>query len=303
MDAITDQQRRTGAALLPTETAKKLQALNLGSRLRRPGQRRGNRKSTKRGSSVEFADYRTYAPGDDLRRVDWNLYARTDRLFLKVYEEEEDRAVHLLVDTSASMGFGGPSKLELAQRLAAGLGYVALHELDRLHVVELGADRATSFRPLRGTPATPSLLELLSSLRSDGPSALNRSLSEYAGRGSGSGLLILVSDLLDPEGVTGGLRALAGRGHEITVLHVLSSDELTPSYSGDLELRDSETDERQGMTLDRMAVRAYERRLHLWLAEVKRACSSVGAAYSLIDSATPADDVLFGELRKLKVLV
>ncbi|CAA9282073.1 MAG: hypothetical protein AVDCRST_MAG93-3261, partial [uncultured Chloroflexia bacterium] len=111
---MTTSETFTASDLLPPEIVRKLQALELGSRFRRAGKLRGDRRSTKRGSSVEFADYRNYTPGDDLRRVDWNLYARTDKLFLKLYEEEEDRAVHLLVDTSASMGFGDPSKLETA---------------------------------------------------------------------------------------------------------------------------------------------------------------------------------------------
>lgn len=289
--------------LLSPETVRKLQALNLNSRLRRPGQLRGDRRSTKRGTSVEFADYRTYAPGDDLRRVDWNLYARTDRLFLKIYEEEEDRAVHLLVDTSASMGFGDPAKLETAQRLAAALGYVALHELDRLQVVEIRAGGPHAHRPLRGATTSAQMLRYLAGTHAGGRSTLNRALREYAGRSASAGLLILISDLLDPDGITGGLRALAGRGHEITVLHVLTDDELEPAFAGDLELVDSETGDRQGMTLDRAAVEAYDRRLQLWLNEIKAACTSVHASYNLVRTSQPVDEVLFGQLRNAQVLV
>ena len=239
----------------------------------------------------------------DLRRVDWNLYARTDRLFLKVYEEEEDRAVHLLVDTSASMGFGGPSKLEVAQRLAAALGYVALHELDRLHVGELGGGGLGALRPLRGTGGTGTLLGFLGGLQAGGQGSLSRSLSEYAGRGGAAGLLILVSDLLDPQGVRAGLRSLGARGHEIIVLHVLTREELEPSLIGDLELVDAESRDRQPITLDRAALEAYDRRLQGWLGEIKRDCSSVGATYALVRAEDPVEETLFGQLRQAQVLV
>lgn len=295
--------RTTDTTLLPPEIARKLAALELNSRLRRPGQLRGDRRSTKRGTSVEFADYRDYAPGDDLRRVDWNLYGRTDRVYVKLYEEEEDRAVHILVDTSASMGFGEPSKLETALKLAAGLGYVALHELDRLQVVELGGKGVHSFRGLRSTPASSTLLSYLSGLRADGRAPLSRALTEYAGRTRSAGIVILISDLLDPDGVLTGLRALGARGHELTVLHVLTEEELNPSLAGDLELVDSETGERQGMTLDRAALEAYERRLNAWLGEVKRACTSTAASYNLVRAEDAVEETFFGQLRRAGVLV
>lgn len=289
--------------LLPPELVRKLQALNLGSRSRRAGKLRGDRRSTKRGSSVEFADYRNYVPGDDLRRLDWNLYARTNRLFLKIYEEEEDRAVHLLVDATASMGFGSPSKHEVAQRLAAALGYVALHELDRLHLTQLAEDNLNSLRPLRGAGSTATMLGFLGGMALGGQGNLNRSLSEYAGRTAAPGILVLLSDLLDPDGIRHGLRALGGRGHEIIVLHILSHEELTPSLEGDLELVDAESADRRPITLDRSALEAYDRRLNAWLNELRHECSAVGATYSLIRAENPVEDVLFGQLRRVGVLV
>ena len=289
------------AQLLPPDLARRLEPLELGSRLRRAGKLRGDRRSTKRGSSVEFADYRNYAPGDDLRRVDWNLYARTDKLFLKIYEEEEDRAVHLLVDASASMGFGSPTKLETAQRLAAALGYVALNGLDRLQLVQLG--EPGGFRPLRGRPATPMLLEHLGGLQPGGAPALGRVLSDYAGRARQPGLLILISDLLDPDGVGHGLRALSARGHEVAVVHVLTAEELEPELSGDLELLDAESGRKQPLTLDRAALEAYARRLEAWLDEVRTACASANASYTLVRSEAEIDEAIFGQLRAAQVLV
>jgi len=292
-----------GSDLLSPEIVRKLQPLELGSRFRRAGKLRGDRRSTKRGSSVEFADYRNYTPGDDLRRVDWNLYARTDKLFLKLYEEEEDRAVHLLLDTSASMGFGAPPKLETARRLAAALGYVALHELDRLHVTELGGGGLGSLRPLRGTGGAATMLGFLGGIQPNGGAVLNRSLGEYASRGGAAGLLLLISDLMDPDGVRAGLRALGGRGHEVTVLHVLAAEELEPVLIGDLELVDAESRVKQAVTLDTAALDAYERRLQSWLAEVRRDCAAINATYCLVRAEEPLDDVLFSRLRQAKVLV
>ncbi len=300
---MTASETATGGSLLSPEIVRKLEALELGGRFRRAGKLRGDRRSTKRGSSVEFADYRNYSPGDDLRRVDWNLYARTDKLFLKLYEEEEDRAVHLLLDTSASMGFGDPQKLETARRLAAALGYVALHELDRLHVTELGGGGLGSLRPLRGTGGAPTMLGYLGGLRPNGEAVFNRSLREYASRGGAAGLLLLISDLMDPNGIRAGLRALGGRGHEITVLHVLAAEELEPALIGDLELVDAETRTRQAVTVDAPALEAYERRLQSWLAEVRRDCASINATYCLVRAEEPLEDVLFSRLRQAKVLV
>jgi uncharacterized protein (DUF58 family) len=300
---MTTSETYTGSDLLPPEIVRKLQALELGSRFRRAGKLRGDRRSTKRGSSVEFADYRNYTPGDDLRRVDWNLYARTDKLFVKLYEEEEDRAVHLLLDTSASMGFGDPSKLETARRLAAALGYVALHELDRLHVTELGGGGLGSLRPLRGTGGASAMLGFLGGLQSNGEAVLNRSLREYASRAGSPGLLLLISDLMDPNGIRAGLRALGGRGHEITVLHLLSTEELEPTLAGDFELIDAESRGKQAVTLDAAALDAYERRLEAWLAEIGRDCASINATYCLVRAEEDVEDILFSRLRQAKVLV
>lgn len=300
---MTATERTAEVQLLTPDVVRALQGLNLGSRARRAGRLRGDRRSTKRGSSVEFADYRNYSPGDDLRRLDWNLYARTDKLFLKLYEEEEDRAVHLLVDSTASMGFGSPSKHQMAARLAAALGYVALHEMDRLQVARLMEGGPEVLRPLRGTGAAPLMLDFLGAASGTGQGALDRSLSEYARRSGMAGILVILSDLLDPRGIRGGLRALGARGHEIVVLHVLSREELEPTLVGDLELVDVESRDRRPITLDRVALEAYERRLDAWLTELRRECSAVGASYNLVVAETPLEDVLFGQLRKAGVLV
>lgn len=264
---------------------------------------RGDRRSTKRGSSVEFADYRNYAPGDDLRRVDWNLYARTDRLFLKIYEEEEDLQVHLLVDTSASMGFGSPSKLAVARRLAAALGYVALNELDRLLLGSVGVGGVATSRPLRGSVSNPAMLGFLEGLKAEGQVSLSRSLDEYARARRTAGLVFVITDLFDPAGVESGLRSLAARGHEIVLLHLLSPEELEPPISGDLELVDSESGERSSLTVDQAAVEAYRRRLSAWLSDVRQICNRLGASYALVNSGRPVEELLFGDLRNGKVLV
>jgi hypothetical protein len=150
-------------------------------------------------------------------------------------------------------------------------------------------------------PAPP--LPAYSALQAGGRADLDRGLAEYAGRGGAGGLLILISDLLDPDGVRHGLQALGARGHEITVLHVLGREELSPTLLGDLELVDSESSDRQPMTLDAAALAAYERRLDSWLVGLRQDCGAVSAAYCLVEAETPTEETLFGLLRRARVLV
>ncbi len=289
--------------LLSPDVARRLRSLELGSVRRRPGQLRGDRRSTKRGTSIEFADYRNYAPGDDLRRVDWNLYARTDRMFTKLYEEEEDMSVRILVDASDSMAFGAPSKLDVARRLAAALGYVALAELDRLRPAVIGPSGVTEHRPLRGQAAVGELLEFLASIRPAGSAALGESLSRYAWSGRGRGLVVLISDLYDPGDVVRPLRQLCGRGGEAVVLHVLSPEELEPDLAGDVELVDSETADRSPLTADGPVLEAYRSRLDEWLSGLASSLRRSAMGYVLVRSDEPLEEVLFRDLRRARVLV
>jgi uncharacterized protein (DUF58 family) len=227
-------------ALLEPELLRKLERLALISRRAFVGRTMGERRSTKRGSSVEFADYRDYSPGDDFRRIDWNAYARLDRLFLKLFTEEEDLAVHLLLDASRSMEFGAPSKWNYGRRTAAALAYMALFHHDRVSVGLFGERLAACQPPTRGRGRASHVMEWLSRAELQSGTDVGRSLKEYAGRLAAPGVAVVLSDFFSP-GWEAGLRALADRRCEVTVLHLLDDAEVSPRLEGDLRLVDAET--------------------------------------------------------------
>jgi uncharacterized protein (DUF58 family) len=296
----------------------KLERLSLTARHVRTGQIAGERRSTKRGTSVEFADYRDYTQGDDLRRVDWNIYARLERPFVKLFEEEEDLAVYLLLDSSGSMdwgehgqeetrgqGDGGRNKWLYARRLAAALGYVALMGGDRLTVANLKSQIPNpnlQFGSVRGRGHALRLFEWLEGLEAEGTTDLNAGLRAYAISGGRPGLVVLISDLFSPSGHVEGLTALAARGHEVAVIHVLAPDEVEPPLGGDLRLLDVETGDPQEVTIDRGMRALYRRRLTAWREEIRAACRTRDMHYMPIETDTPFDRVVLYDLRRAGLL-
>ena len=219
---------RSERAVLFDETfLRRLEQLELASRRMTAGRMKGERRSVRRGQSVEFADYRNYAVGDDLRQLDWNAYARLEKLFVKLFVEEEDVTVHLLVDASRSMDYGEPNKLDAARRAAAALGYLGLASMDRVSVAFLGDGAATGMRPMRGKRRALELFKFLSEPRPERLTGLASAARAYAGRIRGRGPMLLISDLMDP-GYLDALRDLAGTRCQLSVLHMLAPDELEP---------------------------------------------------------------------------
>jgi len=289
---------------------RKLDQLSLVARHVRAGQTAGERRSTKRGASVEFADYRDYAKGDDLRSVDWNIYARLERPYVKLFEEQEDLAVHILLDGSGSMDWGeegdkeagrqrdkgnGANKWLYARRLAASLGYVALTSGDRLTV----ADLKSQLGPVRGRGHTLRLFDWLDGLEAAGTTDLNAALRSYAIVAGRPGLVVLISDLLSPVGYVEGLTALAARGHEVAILHTLSPDEVEPPLGGDLRLLDVETGDPQEVTIDGGTRARYRRRLAAWRDEIQATCRARGVYYVPVETDTPFERVVLYELRRV----
>lgn len=317
---MTAFQPEGQAPLFDEAFLRKLERLAILSRRTMAGQMQGERRSPKRGQSVEFADFRPYAPGDDFRRIDWNAYARLERFFLKLFVEEQDLTVHILVDTSLSMDWGEPNKLRFALRAAGALGYVALAGLDRVTVTALGANGAgreeqkgnpAYFAPHRGKQQASALFQFLAGLEARGMTDLRRSLGRYAARSQQPGPLIVVSDLLDSAPTPGGaaanlpaegLNALAARGFEVTLLHVLAPDELRPELAGDLKLRDVETGTEVEITADEGLLRRYRDGLAAWQADLRRFCGARGMHYVPVETTLPLEELLFAWLRQQAVL-
>jgi uncharacterized protein (DUF58 family) len=283
--------------LLPVQLLARLERLRLRSRRPVRGWAAGDRKSRRPGHSVEFHDYRAYGSGDDLRYVDWNIYARTDRLHVKLFVDDEDLCLHLLLDASASMDWGTPSKLEWAARMAAALGFVGLASRERVGVGILRERLAEGWPPARGRGRIPALFDFLGGLQGRGTTDLGAALAGYAARAPASGIAVLVSDLLDPRGYDEGLRALLERRCEVHVIHVLSPDELAPDFGGELRLVDHETGETRPLAVSRATVQAYQARLQRFIAEAENFCRRHAISYDRATSDVPVEQLLLGPLR------
>jgi uncharacterized protein (DUF58 family) len=303
-------------SLFDDSTRRKLEQLMLHASRVRSGAIKGERRSVKRGTSVEFADYRNYAPGDDLRRLDWNIYARLERPLTKLYEDEEDLAVHLLLDASASMNFpdggegGGAEhhKFAFARRLLAGLAYVSLTTDDRLMVTaftvpnERDSDGTLHFGPARGRGYGAALLKFVGGLEARGAVDLNAALKNYALRTGRRGLVVVISDLFAPSGFADGLNALVGKGHEVALLHVLAPEEVEPPLLGDLRLIDSETGMAQEVSVDDGLRELYRKRVEQWRDSLRMECRRRGAHYIPVTTDQAWEKVILFDLRKLGVI-
>lgn len=294
------------------EFLQRLERIALVARRATAGQTQGERRSRKRGQSVEFADFRPYVAGDDFRRIDWNAYARLDRFFIKLFVEEEDLTVHFLIDTSRSMRFGEPQKLEYALRAVGALGYMGLSGLDRITVTAVGNGKAhgngSYFPPHRGKQQALTFFSFLQGLEGSPTADISgsrpnpgRALQAYAASAARLGPLVLFSDLMD-DGWQEGLRALAGRGFEVTVVHTLSSEEAQPSLEGDFKLLDAEDGGGVEITADYELLARYRKGLADWQEGLRRFCAARQINYVAVLSTLPLDELLFTWLRLKGVL-
>lgn len=293
--------------LLPEAVRRRLDPLMLVANKIRAGAMKGERRSIKRGTSIEFADYRNYSPGDDLRKLDWNVYARLERPYIKLLEDEEDLAVHLLLDMSGSMAWPrdeesgdlAHNKLLFAQKIAAGLAYISLSTGDRLTINALSESRLPMYGPTRGRAQSVAMLRYLNSLKASGQTDLNHTLRQFALRERRPGLVVILSDLFSPAGYLDGLNRVLSKGHEVAIVHILSPDEIAPPLGGDLRLVDVETDRPQEVTIDATMRTIYEHRLQSWLDELRDTCGRRGVHYVLAQSDMPPERVILYDLRRL----
>ena len=284
--------------LLEPGFLKKLASLTLRSRRRAVGVNLGERRSIRRGQSQEFADHRPYVAGDDLRFLDWHLYARLDTLWVKLFEEEQDRTVQCIIDSSASME---GEKLEYARKLAGALSFVALGRADRVTVAAVG-DRMHSFAPARrGRGAAMPVFRTLEAIRPGGGTDLSTALEAYP-RVRGAGIGLLFSDMLYEEGAEVPLRRLLARGMELHVFHVLHPLELEPQLEGDVLLVDSETGEQVAVTMTEDALARYRDRVAEWLEETRQTCRRLGVGYTQVITSLPVEDFVLRDLRRQGVL-
>jgi len=278
----------------------RLERLSLVTRRRVSGQGKGDRRSVRKGTSIEFVDYRHYTPGDDPRSVDWNIYRRSGNLYVKQFEEEEIVTAHILVDVSRSMDWGTPSKLQFAAKLAAALGYIVLTGNSKLIVSTLSGATSTSFGPAWGRRSVGGLIDFVQRERGHGETDLDAALNNYARR-AGAGQALIISDLMTPK-FEQGIRRLLDRRFEVTVLHVLAPEEVHPSMSGDLTLIDRETGNEVPITLNQEALDRYEERFRTWTRTLESFCARHDVVYQRIQTSERLEVVLFDHLRRRGVL-
>ena len=306
------------AGLLTADLLRRLEQFQLIAARRAKSSARGERRSRSRGQSVEFADYRSYSHGDDLRYLDWNLYGRLEKLFLKLYEEERELPVRIFLDASESMTFGQPAKFDFARQIAAALGYVALCGFDRVSVIpfpDLSADatpgqlearslelaRRGALRSVRGRKSSLQFLQNLHALTAGGSADLNQVLRRGAMEARQSGLAIVLSDFLDPAGYEAGLTALVGRGFQVSAVQILSPEELNPATYGDLRLVDAETGAQQEVTFGRYRLAAYRQTVQNFVQRLREFCQPRGIRFFSVSSDLPLEKLLLHQLREAAV--
>ena len=287
---------------LEASVLQRLDSLALLTRRPMATGRPGRRRSPLAGASMEFSDYRRYAPGDDFRRIDWRAYARLERLFLRVFEAEENLPVTVLLDCSDSMYYGQPAKIALATQLAAALSYVALKCEDSVIVGAL-TDRLTAHRRAgSGKHAIWSVGEFLNRLPRSGTTNLNRALYDLGRVVHNPGLTIIISDFLDPSGYQTGIRAVRQLRQEVAILQILSPDELEPDIQGDWRLQDSEGTGTIDVSISPNVLHAYHQRLSAFTQELAAFAHSYAITYSLIPSDTAILDVVQRILRQVDLV-
>jgi uncharacterized protein (DUF58 family) len=286
------------APLLDPQFLGRLEQLELVSRKIFLGLMKGERKSKRKGQSVEFADYKNYVIGDDLRHLDWNLYARLDRLFIRLFQEEEDLHFYVLIDNSLSMDFGSPSKLHYARQVAAALAFVGLVNMDRV-VIEAFNDRLTPSLPaVRGRKSLWRVLDFLQKLQPAGPSNLRESLKTFTMKSSGKGIVVLLSDMMDKEGYEDALRYLVARQYDIYVIQVLSQEELEPALLGDLKLVDVEDEDEAEITVSGPLIKKYKQTLAAFQGGLQEFCNRRGVTYMMTSNQVPFDRLVLNYLRR-----
>lgn len=294
------------AALLTPKLLRQLEQFQLLAQRRAKSSVRGERRSRARGQSVEFADYRNYVAGDDFRYLDWNLYGRLERLFLKLYEEERELPVRIFLDASESMTFGEPRKFDFARQVAAAVGYVALCGFDRVSVIafpeaiEQSAVRG-ALRAVRGRKSALEFFRNLGELEAGGTVNLNDALRRGALEARQAGVAVVLSDFLDPAGYENGLEALAGRGFQVNAVQILSPEELNPATYGDLKLVDAETGAIQEVTFGKYRLKHYQQTVQNFCQRLREFCQARGIRFFMASSATPLEQLLLKQLREAEV--
>lgn len=298
----TQSRTRKLSELLDAKFMTRLDSLDVLSRKILQGKLQGERRSKKRGQSVEFADHRPYVVGDDLRFIDWNVYGRLDQLFLKLFLAEQDLTVHLLVDLSMSMSVGEPSKALFAKRLTAALGYVSLVNNNRLTISAFADGMRVQLANMRGRAYLPQMAEMLLTTECDGFSDFEKACRDASTGRIGSGITIILSDFLFKQGYEAALRRLIGARYDLYAIQVLSPQEIDPEMAGDLKLMDIEDGDAAEITVSSALLKYYKKNLTAYCTELSDFCTHRGAVYVRANSADSVESLVLNYLRRVRLL-
>ena len=285
------------STLLSPELLARLEKMELISRKIFRGRMKGERRSPRRGQSVEFADFRNYVAGDDLRFVDWNTYARLEKLFLKLFLEEEDLHFYALIDASLSMDFGEPTKLQYASQLAAALGFIGLIRSDRVRIEALDQQDRGHAPVFRGRQTLWRMLEHVEQIQPGQTVTLTEGIKNFCMRNSGKGIVVLISDLMDKSGYEEALKYLAAQQMDVYVVHMLSAEELDPDIQGDLRLVDCEDGDVAEISVSPALVNRYKQTLATFVNSARDFCTRRGMVYLLARNEVSIDELVTGFLR------
>ncbi len=286
--------------LLGSQLMSSLDKLDVVARKIFSGKIQGERRSRRRGSSVEFADYRQYTAGDDLRFIDWNVYARLDRLFMKIFLEEEELTLGLAIDASASMEYGNPNKFDFARRLAMALGYIALSSHNKVSLFGFNSDGLQRQTGLRGKRRTRDMGEWLLELQSKGGTSFVEACKIISTSRQGRGVLVVLSDCLEEEGMKQGLSYLVGGGWDVFIIQTLAPEEIAPlehGLEGDLKLLDLESGQECEITATAPLVSKYKQNLETYCDEIREQCIRVGAGSVRVSTDIDLEQLIVEYLR------
>ena len=302
--APTTRRTATGKddELLSPEFMTKLDQLEVLSRKIFAGRMKGERRSKRKGQSVEFADYRNYVVGDDLRFLDWNIYARLDKLFLKLFMEEEDLNVSVLFDVSKSMDWGDPHKGLYVKRVAAAIAYIGLVNYDRVSLYGYAGDVVHEMRGVRGRRLVSQVLKFLEDIPLEGVSNFANAARRFAIRHRGKGVVIILSDFMDKSGFADGMRYVAGRDFDLYAIQVLSPQEIDPPLKGDLRLVDIEDEDTAEVTISKRLLDRYKANLQSFCMDLKNYCSRREITYLFTNTRVSFDVLVMSYLRQQGLL-
>jgi len=279
---------------------RKLEYLHVVSRRALAGQNRADRLTPMRGRGLQFADHRPYAAGDDFRHIDWKAYKRLNRLLLRLFDEERDLPIYLLLDVSRSMA--EPAKFDMARRVTAAICYIGLAHLDRVTLLPFAEALGQESVPGRGKGRIFRVFEQLERLEPDGATSLRDSFKTFAARPRHSGLAVVVSDFLDPAGFEDGLKMLRTLGHDVFAVHIASRADRDPGALGDVRFVDAETGELRELEVTPKLAEAYG---HAWDAhalELQRFCGRYGIGYARADVERPFEEIVLKAFRQGRFL-